>query len=347
MRKACLFLFLILLLNEISFATIRRVGYNGTQLTGVDFPSFTAAQTASAAGDTIQIYNSASGTVNKRLVIMGFGYNFDSNPNLQVIGGDAPSNVSFSFDQGSENSVIEGCSGGITLITSNITIRRCFMSIGFQNQTRAINNTRIESCVLSSCNMGSSTSNTCVNTLIYNCILYSVNFYMPGTSGAIINCVTASPNYGSSSVNLQEAGFLVKNCIISNYSSSNVNTVWENNFFGTGQPAILPQGSNNRWGQTWANLFNRLGGSDDVAAWYAAGQFKEEYYILKAGSLAINGGFDASNNPTDAGIFGGDAIYRYKISGVPAVPSIYKLTAPSSAATTNPFNVTISVRSNN
>ena len=69
--------------------------------------------------------------------------------------------------------------------------------------------------------------------------------------------------------------------------------------------------------------------------------------LLKSGSLAIGGGTDLSGNPTDAGIYGGEAAFRYKLSGVPAVPAIYKLTAPSNSATSNPYNITISVRSNN
>ena len=82
----------ILLICNLSFATIRRIGYNGTPLSGVDFADFNAAQTASKAGDTIQIYgNVGSIGIRKRLVIMGFGYNFDANPDLQAAGTDAPS----------------------------------------------------------------------------------------------------------------------------------------------------------------------------------------------------------------------------------------------------------------
>lgn len=187
----------------------------------------------------------------------------------------------------------------------------------------------------------------CINTQIYNSIIYTANFYDAGSSGSIINCVTASPNYGGGSLNLTNAGFLVKNCIIASYNANSINTVFENNFFGSNQPATLPSGSNNRWGQDWASIFNRLGGSDDQVAWSNSEKFDENYYVLKAGSPAKNGGIDAANNATDAGIYGGELAYRYKLGGVPAVPSIYKLTAPNSAASSNPYNVTISVRSNN
>lgn len=347
MRKLCLLAVALLFINAICLAAIRRVGYNGTARPGVDYADFNSAHNASAAGDTIQVYASANGTVSKRVVIIGFGYNFDVNQNLQATGGNSPSPVNLSFELGSENSVIQGCSGGITLITSNITIRRYFGSVTFQNQTRAISNTRLESSVLSSCNMATTAGNPCANTQIYNCILSNVNLYQAGTSGSIINCVTVNPSFQGSTINLNNAGFLVRNCILGNFDAGNTNTIWENNFFSVNQPGTLPAGSNNRWGQTWANLFNRLGGTTDNAGYYADGQFREEYFVLKPGSLAINAGFDGAGNPTDAGIFGGDAVYRYKLSGVPAVPAIYKLSAPSTSATSNPYNITISVRSNN
>jgi hypothetical protein len=146
---------------------------------------------------------------------------------------------------------------------------------------------------------------------------------------------------------LGSGNFLVKNSIIKNYNAANINTVWENNFFGTTQPAQLPPGSNNRWGQSWSNLFGRLNSGSDNGGDISHSTFDENYYLLKTGSLAINGGFDAINNPTDCGVFGGELIYRYKLSGVPSLPAIYKLTSPTQAATSNPYNVTISVRSNN
>lgn len=196
------------------------------------------------------------------------------------------------------------------------------------------------------------TNFSCSNLLLYNCILDgSLNMNSAnngvGSSGAVINCVS---NYGCCNyLNLGQASFLVKNSILHLWSgiSGNVNTVYESNFFAESQPAVLPQGSNNRWSQNWSNLFNRLGGTSDNPGHPSNSSFDEYYYVLKVGSLAINGGTNSQGNPTDCGIFGGEPIYQYRISGVPAVPSIYKLTAPSSAATVNPYNVTISVRSNN
>ncbi len=101
-----------LLLSSLSFAAIRRVGYAGTPKTGIDYPDFQSAHDASANNDTIQIYgNINGGTVTKPLVIIGFGYNFDVNPNLQAIGTDQPSYANLYFSPGSNGSNVSGVSG--------------------------------------------------------------------------------------------------------------------------------------------------------------------------------------------------------------------------------------------
>lgn len=358
----------VLFISSVSFAAIRRVGYNGIALSGVDYANFQSAHDASSAGDTIQIYSSpGSGTITKQLVIMGFGYNFDANPNLQVIGTDAPSNISLNFYLGSDGSTVEGCSGSFSIspydpntgtgngsLVSNITFQRCYGTFYFSNYESygPSSNVKIISCVITGGGMFYSGVNDypVTNLQVYNCILESTfTLYKASTTASFINCAMPSPSViGNQSLNLNDAGVLVKNCILAaSGAASNVNTVFESNFFGEAQPATLPSGSNNRWSQDWATLFTRNGRTDDNAGYYGYAEFDEDYFVLKTGSPAINGGTDAANNPTDAGIYGGELAYRYKLSGVPAVPAIYKLTAPSNSASTNPYNVTISVRSNN
>ena len=344
-----------LFLCNISFAKIFRVGYNGLALAGVDYTSVQLAQNAAAAGDTIQIYGTTGNTtITKQLVIMGFGYNFDANLNLQAIGTNAPSNVFLYFDAGSDGCIVSGLSGTFVIRSlngtpiSNINFLRCNGSFSLANYIDygAISNIKIISCVvqgLSRIYTGAS-AKPIVNLQMYNSILLDVTLSEPGTSAFILNCVSPI----TLSLYLNDAGVLVKNCVLANSgSTNNINTVYENNFFIQAQPAVLPVGSNNRWGQSLANLFNRLGGTGDAPGLYYDVSFDEDYYALKAGSPAINGGFNAANAATDCGIYGGEAAYIYKLSGVPDVPAIYKLTAPGNAATANPYNVTISVRCNN
>lgn len=348
-----------LLISSISFAAIRRVGYNGIARSGVDYADFASAHTASAVGDTIQIYGSVTGTVTKRLVILGFGYNFDVNPNLQAIGGESPSVGGIIFSPGSDSSIIEGVDGNfqignqsntpVGVGVSKVIIRRCRGTITLYNFYAPVNDVKITSCIATSINMSHNAAPAfpCTNLQVSNCYIGAMTMYQAGSSGSVVNCVTPSPTISGVGLTLNNAGFLVKNSILSSYNSANINTVYENDFFGVAQPSPLPPGSNNRWGQIWANLFTRQTPADDRASFHAFAEFDEDYFVLKPGSLAINGGFDSGGNPTDAGFYGGDALYRYKLSGVPAVPAIYKLTAPTTAATSNPYNVTISVRSNN
>jgi len=359
MKKLFLLSAAAIFVSSFSYAEIRRVGYAGQPRAGVDYANFNDAQTASSNGDTIQVYgNTVNGSVSKRLVIMGFGYNLDVNTGLQALTSDAPSGVSIGFIAGSDSSVIEGCSGSIGLgeyngpdSIDNIAIKRCNASISIYNApNNKIRNIKIYSSIVQNLNMVWNGINygLVTNIQVYNSYVQNVTFFNSSTTAAIINCVCTSPEYSGGSLNLNEAGVLVKNSIFNSANiTTNVNTVFENNFFFEAQPVQTVPGSNNRWNQRWNNLFERLGGTTDNPSYFGDPTFDEDYFILKAGSLAINGGFNALGQPTDCGMYGGEAAYRYKLSGILAVPAIYKLTAPSTAATANPYNVTISVRSNN
>lgn len=360
MKKTFTFIVVAILIFNISSAKIFRVGYIGIALTGVDYATLDLAENAATAGDTIQIYGSVStGTINKRLVIIGFGYNFDVHPGLQAIGTNTPSNTTINFEAGSDGSFVTGVSGNFyvggssTPTISNITFQRCYGTFYLYNyQTYSqISNIKIISSVITAGGMlwNAAADYPVTNLQVFNCYIYGFTLYKSATSAVFVNCVTASPTFvGNYFLSLNDAGALVRNCILGGASSSsNINTIFENNFFMESQPPVLPPGSNNRWGQTYTALFTGITSANDNASYHGTNEFDENYFILKAGSPAINGGFDGNNNPTDCGIFGGEAPYVYKPSGVPAVPSIYKLTAPSLNASSNPYNVTISVKSNN
>ena len=328
-----------------------RVGYGGVALANVDYTSIDLAVAGALDGDTIQVYGSVgSGTITKRLVIQGFGYNLDVHPNLQIVNGDSPSEASLTFNTGSENTVLEGLTVYSTLNTGNIAYRRCKITGAYITVSeKHINNVKfLSSLIVGQVYMSGQDQFNCTNFEMFNCILQApVYIYNAGSSGIVANCVTGNPEYaGVGSLNLYNSGFLVKNCIL--YTLGNgINTVFENNLFYQAQPNPLPAGSNNKWDQRWADVFNRLGGTDEATGYSATANFDENYYILKANSPARQAGKNGANAATDCGIFGGEPAYIYKISGVPAIPAVYKLTAPGLNTSTNPYNITISVRSNN
>lgn len=347
-------------------AKIFRVNYPGTPLTGVDYADLQSAHDVASAGDTIQIYGNESGFTNisKMIVLLGFGYNFDVHPNLQAVGGDAPSKTSsISFEAGSDGSIVKGVDCFVRILStsgaplSNITFERCrFTNFQLVNGTSygAISDIKIIGCEFTSTNpiyalnFNQNPGKPVTNLLIDNCILIGCTIYNSGTTVTIENCV--SPTNSSYVFNFNDAGVIVKNCILWDRlsSSNNTNTVYENNFFHEAQPGTLPAGStNNRWSQDWGTIFNRLGGTSDNPGDPGDVAFDENYYILKSGSPAINGGEDASNNPTDCGIFGGEPANKYVISGVPPIPSIYQLSATLSSGSASPYNITISARGNN
>jgi len=375
-KKLFTLLIAALCISNVSFANIFRVGYTGTPLAGVDYTTVQEANDAANAGDTIQIYGTVTGGyITKRLVILGFGYNLDVHPGLQVVAEDAPSYSSISFMGGSDGSIVKGVSvdqfrlyasdynDGTAVPISNITFERCcgnffFYNISINSNYGSISNINIIACAIPGSiyleSVGQSDGGSpLTGLLIANSVFGSsgggIVISNPGTTATILNCVFI----GNITLRLYDAQVLVKNCIYdgnANYpptNGSNINTIFENNLFSQAQPSPLPPGSSNLWGQATTNIF--VTGDDDNSKKNPADieNFDETFYTLKAGSPALGAGLNASNQPTDCGIFGGEPAYKYVISGIPPIPAIYQLTAPGQAATVNPYNITISVRSNN
>jgi hypothetical protein len=69
-------------------------------------------------------------------------------------------------------------------------------------------------------------------------------------------------------------------------------------------------------------------------------------FQLSPTSPAKNAGIiPGTVTPTDCGMYGGTN--PYKASGIPAVPSFYKLSSPSATAIASPYIMTFSTKSNN
>jgi hypothetical protein len=99
----------------------------------------------------------------------------------------------------------------------------------------------------------------------------------------------------------------------------------------------------NLWGAT-----NQWGMSNLFVAGFSNGFFTSETGVqLAAGSPALTAGKNNAGAATQCGVFGGEAGQVYKLSGIPAIPAVYQLSAPSINANTNPYNITTSTRSNN
>ena len=376
MKKFTIFLLAWLLVINLH-ATIRRVGYTATAqpVAGLDYVNFQAAHDVSNAGDTIQLYPSASGTtytgiISTRLVVLGTGYLNNSfyltgtevaNLNLQNLPGFI-SSCDFTVNLGSANTVFQGLNG-LTVRTTNrqeallnITINRCRnVFVQFDNSSNCDN------WVVSQCTgfyltqnnaSGSFTGNrTITNLLIQNTVINGALTLSTSPTGSytgnkIYNCNIVS----GASFSLNSAAFAFQNCIFETQSFTNyTNCTFVKNvtaLSATGN-SITNTGANsgNQYSAVLTNVFNGYPSYTQTAG--VNNQSPDNRYILKTGTNpAIGGGFlPGTSTVTDCGIFGGTT--PYKLSGMPAIPVFIRFNSPNAIVTGTPYTITFSINSNN
>jgi len=358
-------------------AAIRRVGYAAPvpSVTGLDYINFQAAHDASNNGDTIQLYATTNGTVTytgtvtKPLVIIGPGYFTNSyyltgteipNSNLTNMAGSMAS-CTFSIDLGSRGTIFTGINN-LNLITidrvdslNDINISRCRnVNVSFTNSGKC-NNWLIAQCYgVSISQSGYSPSfildRTIDNLSIQNSVLFSaiaLNTSPTGTysGNSIYNCNFLS----GASLALNNAGFKIQNCIFETQSFTGItNVVFIKNMttsVATGN-VITNTGLNS--GNTYAaNLSNIYVGYPINPLVSGLNTYSpDNRFQLKAASPAINAGFiPGTSTVTNSGIYGGNNAYI--VSGMPPIPAVYQLGAPSTITTGSNYTLTFSIRSNN
>ena len=353
MKKLILFL-VITMVTITSKATIRRVQYWGNPVAGIDYATCAAAVVVSTAGDTILVfqYSNEGFTIDRRLVIIGPGYfnwltaDANFNPNLQNI--QPSGTLGIIFAPGSDGSIVTGCrlsintSGNVAI--NYIKIRNCtnygagYWYVGSTGSNLTFDNWEFSKCDLGYYIIMNNGTNKFTNLKMFNCLgdgaytgVGSLQLSsMAGHTGIIENC---SFQGGGANLVLNSNNFLVQNCIFyAAYPSAYSNTIFNNNIF-TQTPSPAVTGSGNIFNAVAANIFV---GIPTLGTSSTDGKF-----ILKAGSPAIGAGISG----VDCGAYGG--VNPYKLSLIPAIPAFYKLTSAGTAATTNPYQITFSVRANN
>lgn len=331
-------------INSLSFATIRRVGYKGPTISGVDYSDMQLAHDASSVGDTLMFYPGSynMGLATKRLVYLGFGYFLSgagSNPNLQSITGDLTLDLYLTAD--ASGSVFEGIhSLSVRSYFGNnvndVIIKRCNANLGvFNSEGTTCNNWKISQCSDISFS-GAWEGGKATNFRVDNSVISSLN--LGGNTehtGLFNNCHFL----GGLAVNLRNNGIMFQNCIFQNSSFSNFsNAIFQYSLFNIANPGLT--GNNNQFGVAFVSpsITNTIFVGHPLVV---EGESADGKYKLKPGSPAIGAGMGG----IDLGIFGG--VNPYRLSGIPSIPTIYKLEASSLNATTNPFTVTFSTRSNN
>ncbi len=312
-------LFIALLFTNNTYAHIWRVNNNPGVV--ADFTTVQAAHDAAVAGDTIHVEQGSYGalTMTKPLVVIGSGYflsGVNSNTGLQANSAAESTISSITFNAGSANSFVTGCTISYTYIySSNITLKRNYFVYYLYLYANA-NNLNINGNYFyySITQGGSPQTGLSITNNIFSA--YGVGLDA-ATTGTFENNTMAG---GS----LNVYNFQIDNNILNGVSFTPNNSVYFNNISSS---ANIGSANGNIPSVTMVNNVFVASGTSD-------GQ-----YQLKAGSPAIATGYGG----VDMGAFGN--VNPYKLSGIPSVPTIYSLTVPPTG-TTN-INVTISTKSNN
>ncbi|MEO6541144.1 MAG: hypothetical protein ABIN74_09150 [Ferruginibacter sp.] len=310
-----------------------------------DFTNVQAALSFASVvnGDTLHVEGSAvvyaGFTLDKRLVIIGTGYfisGANSNSGLQANPFTANFNSgSILFDSTGSGSTLIGLDNFFLGIganqgsaTDNITVTRCNINTlsqyyGYTPGT-IMTGWKINKCYIAS--TLDLTAQVVQNWEVTNNIFQgSLNLNNTGNLNNLIR-----NNVFRNSINLYSAYF--SNNIITGTTFTTTNVTIKNNL---SSGANLPAGNGNLINQSEAAIYQGISGNSTDGQWR-----------LNGGSPAIGAGETISAITPDCGAYG--TADPYKLSGIPAIPTIYLLTVPAtvpSNATTMP--ITISTKSNN
>lgn len=292
------------------------------------------ASSAVANYDTLYVYGSPTSynyvQITRPLTIIGPGYFLGQNPGLQ--NNLTPATVNgIIFDVGSSGSLISGMTlaNNLSIYASNVVVQRncidrleiygsnCIVLQNFISNPYSYQyevyvqgaNYLISNNYIPGCEVGNSFYSTESSSGIFsnNIVEGSCNFFNADIYNCIFSCSYGSP-YGW-------------------YFNYDANTSFHHNVF--------------RAINFWDWITNITGESNLYNVWgelYVASGSQDGYFQLCPGSPAIGAGI----NGQDCGIFGG--LEPYRLSGIPAIPTIYQFIAPSTGFV---IPVQIKARSNN
>ncbi|MBX2956978.1 MAG: hypothetical protein KF846_12525 [Cyclobacteriaceae bacterium] len=373
---------LIILLSLSAFATVRTVSNSVTR--PAQFTTFAAAQTASANGDTIYIYGSPLTypdiTINKRLVIIGAGYN----PNNQFGQPTTINNIFLFRDTGVNNAsgtVITGILTGRIdisgLMSNNIRIFRCrftsYINLAGGSPTGYADGWVLYNNIFESYLNGGANSRTApsaTNIIIANniftggaylyffnsnTILVDHNIFLGNGSGGnlynLYNVIITNNIFTRNTGNVFAGGNSGPVLCTFNNNISNQSTIAD--------PSTYTPANN------FVNTFTGTGGGSNFGAGNIIGQDPlyttapnlnafsfTANYRLQAASLGKNAGTDG----TDLGIYGGSFPFPsggavgsgYDTSPMPPIPQVTELNIQNATVPVNgTLNVNIKATINN
>lgn len=364
----------LLLAALSSFATVRTVSNNASR--PAQFTTFDAAQTASAAGDTIYIHGSPftypTISITKRLVIIGSGYN----PNNQFGQPTTVTSIEFYNDSAlpdPSGSVITGilingalgCSG--TERSNNVRVFRCQINGNinlYAPSSTYIDNWVMYNNILQYVYAGTSTRTASgpTNIIIANNIIRGSVYYITSSSMLVDHNIFLGTSVNnqylfnviiSNNIFIRSSGTCMSQSVLCTYNNnlSNQSTIGSasdynpsNDFVATylGSGGGSNSGSGNQIGVD--PLFQNVTNNDAYVTTFD--------YRLKAGSPGKNAGTDG----TDLGIYGGSYPFPsggavgsgFDTSPMPPIPQVTEMNILNATVPVNGnLNVNVKAKVNN
>lgn len=304
-------------------ATTHRVNSNGF---GAQYTDLQAAIDAAVAGDTLHIEGSAAaygnGVLDKELHLFGPGYYLTENVGLQARSLEAQVPL-LQLLPGAEGSTVSGLNiySILQIMVGEITIRRNWLNeVRIHNGGNGAysNVVLIQNWINSNVYHNFGGVPTITNLMFINCYIRGAQFGLAtSVTGTMANCVSVT---GISVWNME-----IFNCIIKTGGYVLNNNTFHHNI---SHDAGLPAGNNNQLNVDMSTVFVSSGTTDGILQ-------------LETGSPAVGTGVSGD----DIGMYGGASPYR--LSGIPAIPSVYEYAVPATALEGSTINVTISTRTNN
>lgn len=336
----------LLLINSLCLFSQTIINVNNTA-SGVttQFTTLAAAVAGATSGDIIYLYPSSvsygDATINKKLTIIGPGYLVAQNPSLLItsyVSNGVVDNITFAA--GSSGSLVTGLDINIIIMNgqANIAITRC--KLRAYSTLDNTNNILYEGCYFEW--VGNSTTpyainaNSNNNSLIIRNNIFAVTKGNAGWYDIVIqaNCTAIIENNVFRWYNYFFNSIVRNNIFLQNatnvITSNGTSNAFQNNILVGNQTGL---GSTNIIAVPEATICEGYPTKDNRSF--------DDLFKLKAGSPALGAGIGG----IDCGAFAGTT--PYKLSGLPFVPLIYQINAPTTGNATQGINVNVKIRANN
>ncbi len=301
----------------------------------VDFNSLDAAMTTIVAGDTLYLEGSTIGysftnPITTKVTIIGTGYFLTENPNTlenrspATINGNVFIQVDGVVFEGVTFYSSSGTTQGVAIGADDVILRRCcvtgYLGINDNNNNMQSNvyNTTIMQCYLQY-GIGVASGDNAYNAIVVNNILPLQNILSSGISGLKNSIIENNTLFTSTNGKIVgNNGCTIKNNIVSQtdteLNSANPNCNVSHNY--------IQSSSGN-------DFINATGASTDG-----------RWQLMESSS-----GMTAGTNNSQCGAFGGAS--PYVLSGLPNIPHIYEINAPTSASPASGLPVIIRISTEN